>query len=73
MEKAEKGNKNGKAGKAAGVPAESSVEAAEAEGVGTGGEAGATLFVKNLSFVTKEEVLRKAMAQGGKVKAVKVL
>ena len=38
-----------------------------------GSVAGATLYVKNLSFATKEAALKTAMAQGGKVKAVKIM
>jgi multiple RNA-binding domain-containing protein 1 len=34
---------------------------------------GTTLYVKNLSFSSTEETLRKVMAQGGKVKAVKIM
>ena len=42
-------------------------------GGGGGGGVGTTLYVKNLNFDTKEEALKRAMAQGGKVKAVTIL
>jgi len=69
----EKGAKGRKADKAASAPAENAGKGAGAEGEAAAGEAGATVYVKNLSFETKEEALRRAMAQGGKVKAVKLM
>jgi len=48
-------------------------KSAGGEAASAGGGAGATLYVKNLSFDTKEEALKRAMAQGGKVKAVKIM
>jgi len=48
-------------------------EPASAGANGAGSGAGATLYVKNLSFNTLEAGLNKAMAQGGKVKAVKIM